>query len=208
MNNKGKTSVIITVIIILIAVIFIISAAIFANGIPSKMAVNGSFSPIYKVNDDNSSVTLKFDALKGQYQKVAESGNVLVEGKFEVLDNIIKISDIKSANTDSTCETYYIDGDTIYPNSYMSLEEVPDGNTFDGKATFNISTFTFEFTFNSDGTYNQLASYSALSDKIPSHGTYTRDGDYVKLVSSDNELSFIFLISNNKFIFKAYTKVQ
>lgn len=205
MNNKGK--IILVVFIGIIALVAIIGAAVLVNDIPSKMSVNGSYisTSEFASSEGKSSTTLKFNALKGTFQQISDSGNIIQEGKYEVYDNIIKLSGAQKTSNSLDYETMYVDGDVIYYGFAVSKEEIPDGDTFDATATFDLGVATISFEFKSDGTYEDVITQTK-SQVSSSYGTYTREGDYVCLTSFDEALNFKFYISNNKLIYKSYVK--
>ena len=99
-----------------------------------------------------------------------------------------------------------VDGDVIYYGFAVSKEEIPDGDTFDATATFDLGVATISFEFKSDGTYEDVITQTKSQESSSSYGTYTREGDYVCLTSFDEALNFKFYISNNKLIYKSYVK--
>ena len=206
MNNKGK--VILVVFIGIIAFVAIIGAAVLVNDIPSKMSVNGSYisTSEFASSDSKSSTKFKFNALKDTFQQISDSGNIIQEGKYEVYDNIIKLSGIEKTSNSLDYETMYVDGDVIYYGFAVSKEEIPDGDTFDATATFDLGVATISFAFKSDGTYEDVITQTKSQESSSSYGTYTREGDYVCLTSFDEALYFKFYVSNNKLIYKSYVK--
>ena len=108
MNNKGK--IILVVFIGIIALVAIIGAAVLVNDIPSKMSVNGSYisTSEFASSDSSSSTTFKFNAFKGTFQQISDSGNIIQEGKYEVYDNIIKLSGVEKTSNSLDYETMYV----------------------------------------------------------------------------------------------------
>ena len=108
MNNKGK--IILVVFIGIIALVAIIGAAVLVNDIPSKMSVNGSYisTSEFASSDSQSSTTFKFNAFKGTFQQISDSGNIIQEGKYEVYDNIIKLSGVEKTSNSLDYETMYV----------------------------------------------------------------------------------------------------
>ena len=208
MNNKGKASFIIAIIIGIVAIIAILGAAVFANGIPSKMTVNGTYTQTSNFDGEITTTTLKFNALKGTFQRISDSGNITAEGKYEVYNDMISFSNVTTPNKTSMPNSLHIDGDVLYSNDWISEEDIPDGDRFDATATFSFSRGCFVFTFKSDGTYVEELTTNVSDEPVSSDGTYTRDGSFIYLTSSDDVLHYSFFVSNKKLIHKPYIKSE
>lgn len=205
---RTKRNVIILICTGLFALITIFATSIISSGILSRRSIDGSYisTRVFSSTKPENVTILKFDARKGTFQQTNEAGNVSVEGKYEVYDDIIKLTEksVKSGKEDR--DTMYVDGDVIYFTEDISREEVAIADAMDCKVSFEIAGAILEFTFKPDGTYEDTIRLDSSKEPSASYGTYTREGDYLCLTSFDNVVNLKFFASKNKLIFKSYSK--